>query len=207
MVTYKINIDTQSKSEKIITAVLLRKLIEIKDKLMYNPDWLEIKPDLKEEIKNKALFTLFKEEDNNTKKKMCDVVIQLGENVFICKEKWPQLIEYILECLKLNCEGNNIIQIESGINILSGLYGHLCDLLGEFTEIIVNCFRVYFKSNEISLKTSSIRALTEILAFSDKKTIKQYNEFIYSILHTTLLCFESTNIKDENNVNLFIIFS
>jgi hypothetical protein len=92
-----------------------------------------------------------------------------------------------------------LLNIEASLQLLAANFSNLVDEFEVHKKDFLACFRTFFKTHSLSLKTKTSRTIAEIISYCDKNEFKEYNEFIHSILETTLRCFENPN--EESNVN------
>lgn len=133
--------------------------------------------------------------------KICDTVGTICENVYESEEEqWNDLINYIYKSLGSELTDENVLEIESALYLLSHIFGYVYDELSKNIDGYVEAFKKYFKSNNLSLKTKTVVAITEILSIVRKKESKKFRDFTFSILETTLQCLD--NPKEENNLKV-----
>jgi len=100
-----------------------------------------------------------------------------------------ELLKYIISNFNLELNENNLNSIELSLYLLSNIYGVAYDQLKEGIPLFLNCFKLYFKSNILSLKAKTVECINELLcSTSSKKESKKFREFIFYILETTLQC-------------------
>lgn len=182
---------------------MLRKLLQIKENEIVNPVWKAIDVNTKEQIKMNILKALDQTQDKSLKYKMCDAAIQVSENIYESEEQWTDLLNYIYNSLNSPLSDENVVQIETGLYLLSSIFGYANDELSKGTDMYIAAFKSYFTSSSISLKTRTVQAITEILCVVRKKDVKKFKDFVLNILQTILECME--NPREESNVMMVII--
>ncbi len=153
---------------------------------------------------------LLNESDRKLKTQFCNIVSQVFNNVCLVQdeeieketvdnlEEFPEVMEYITKFLGCEINEENLLNIESSLQLLASNFSDLIDDYDTHKKDFLACFRNFFKTSSLSLKTKTSRTIAEIISYCDKDEFKQYNEFVLNILETTLRCFENSN--EESNV-------
>ena len=176
-----------------LSAVLLRKLTEL-----HNNNWKILPENIKSNIKNELLSVLINEKEKYVKFKICDAIAKIAENIYENEETWNELLEYIFSVLAKNYEECDMIQIESALQLLTSMFGYICEDVMKGINVLSTTFKNYFKTNNMSLRTKTAETISEMISICDKKEIKLFREFIILILETTMKCID--DVKDEANV-------
>jgi hypothetical protein len=195
------NLENVNNQIKTYAAVVMRKLLQVKDTEIVNPVWKSMETNIKEQIKVNTLKALTLIEDKSLKLKVSQAATVICENVYEAEEEWQDILQYIVNSLKLELIEANILNIEMGLFLLSSIFGYVYDELSKGIDLYVEVFKNYFTSNILSLKTRTVQAITEILCIVRKKDSKKFKDFIISILETTYKCFEA---GDEAHVNIYL---
>jgi hypothetical protein len=153
---------------------------------------------IKEQIKANAFKALVSIQERSLKFKVCDSVSTICENIYELEEQWPDLLTFLIEALKLDLVEQNLLNIETGLYLLSNIFGFVYEELSKGIDLYVAAFKNYFSSNIISLKTKTVQAISEILCIVRKKDSKKFKDLIYFMLETVLKCLEDP--REENNV-------
>ena len=181
-------------------AIILRKIFLTNEKEISNEAVKNFSVENKNEIKKNSLSALQNITNKSLRKQIADACIKIFEGLIENEEKWQELLEYIVSLFKLNLDDSNVANIELGLYLLSNIYSFAYDELKEGTKLFLQNFSVYFKSEILSLKTRTVQCITELLcSSSSKKETKQFKDFIFYILETTLQCFQK---KDIDNLKL-----
>jgi len=197
----------QLKRTKTVALVLARKLMEIKQHELINKDWVTMSSELREDIKNSLVRLLINESDHNVKLKICDLINQIAVSVFENDEKWDSLLKVILETFVAGIGQNSNVPNslhECALLILADIFGHVYDTIVKEIDVLLNAFRNYFVSGDLVLRTRTVRTLSEMITYANKKELKYFHEFIYYILETTYKCLEASqqngadSLKAEN---------
>jgi len=185
--------------------------LEITENEQANSNWKLISQQHREEIKRISMTMLQNESTKKLKTQFCNIVSQVFENVCLILEEeleketvenleqFPEVMEFITKFFGCEINEANLLNIESALQLLASNYSDLIDEYLEKKKDFLACFRNFFKTTSLSLKTKTSRTIAEIISFCDRDEFKEYNEFILSILETTLRCFENSN--EEINVN------
>lgn len=188
----------------------MRKLLEISDSAEANRNWKSITKQHRDEIKKISMSMLLNETDKKLKSQYSNIVSQVFENVCLINdeeidkdsvenlEDFPEVIQFITKFLGYEINEANLLNIEAALQLLAANFSDLIDDFQENKKEFLVCFKNFFKTNSLSLKTKTSRTIAEIISYCDKDEFKEYNEFILSILETTLRCFENNN--EESNV-------
>lgn len=198
-------LDATNAQIKIYAAVVTRKLLEIKESEISSTAWKDCDDSIKEQVKHNVLRALISVNDRSLKYKICDTVITICENVYENEETWQDLLNYIFGALNAQLSEENILYIESGLYLLSSIFGYVYDELSKAVSLYVTSFQNFFRSNSLPLKTRTVQAIAEIMSIVHKRDVKKFKDFVLNILQTTMECVQ--NPKEENNVNLFSKFS
>jgi hypothetical protein len=178
---------------------VIRKLLEVKETEIINPVWKSMEAGVKEQVKSNVIRALSLIEDKSLRLKVSQAATVISENVYEAEEEWQEILQYIVNSLKLEVVDTNVHTIETGLFLLSSIFGYVYDELSKGIDLYVGVFKTYFGSNYISLKTRTVQAIAEILCIVRKKESKKFKDFIIYMLETTFKCFES---GDENNVKI-----
>ena len=193
------------KNIKTLAAVLIRKFLELKD--ASKQVWSKMTNEFKVSIKTNVLKAIINEQERSVKFNFCDTIAQVAENIYDADdedqtEEFNDLIEYLFGIFSQNnINESHTLEIEAALVILAKVFGFIYNKLNNKMDVLVNAFRMYFKSNNMNLRTKSTEAVTEILALVSKKDAKKFKEFMFYILETCLKCME--NPKEESNVISF----
>jgi len=197
---YFIFLDIDDLKIKSLSAVLLRKLIKINDHEVVNANYEQMSKEYRDNLKNNMLKALVNEKDKSVKMKICDVIVMVAQNTYECKEKekWDELLNYISNTLITPLNETNIIEAESALNLIKGIFSHTHLEILKGISVLIPVFRNFFKTNLLSLKTRTVETICEIMCIVDKSHTKMLKEFVNSILETTFQCLQ--NGKEEVNV-------
>jgi len=166
--------------------------------------WATMNKDFKIQIKTNTLKAIINEKERSVKFNFCDTIAKIAENIYDAEddddnEEFNDLISYLFSVFtQTSINDNNSLEIEAALVTLSKVFGFIYDKLKEKIDILVNAFRMYFKSNNMNLRTKCTEAMTEIFCIVKKKDAKKFKEFMFYILETSLKCME--NPKEETNV-------
>ena len=187
-------------SVKIYCAIIIRKIFLVNEDSK-NDIVKTFNPENKNILKNNLFNALINNIQNkNLNKRISDAVINVFTCIYENDEKWDELLKYIISNFNLELNENNLNSIELSLYLLSNVYGVAYDQLKEGIPIFLNCFKLYFKSNILSLKAKTVECINELLcSTSSKKESKKFREFIFYILETTLQCL---NENSTDNLKL-----
>lgn len=194
----KVILESQKIQNKTFACVALRKLVEVKASEIGNPKWEKIDAQLKETIKLNLLTALVNNSENSLNNKICDTICTVAGGVYELEEKWDDLIKYLINNFSAGYDASNAKHVENSLNILSQIYLMNYDELSKNNNLFIECFKKYFATDNLSLRTKTMMCISEIIASSEKKHLKVYRNFSMSILETILKC--ADNLKEENNV-------
>ena len=181
-------------------AIIIRKLFVVKDDEISSDVWKSFKAESKTAIKANLLTALTKTTDAALKKKISNALT----NVFTCvtenEEKWEELLRFVVAGFNLELNEANLPNIELCLSLLASIYQTAYDDLKEGSNVYIQCFANYFKSNVLSLKAKTVQCLSELLCSAmSKKEAKKFKEFMFNILETTLQCL---NAGDNDNLQV-----
>ena len=200
----KLKLESKNNQVKLYAAVVIRRLLQAKETEIVNAVWKELDAKTKENVKGNVLKALIDINEKSLKYKICDTLTTICENVYQDEETWVELLNYIYTALNASLSEENNLSIETGLYLLSNIFGFVYDELSKAVPLYIQAFQNYFRSQSLSLKTRTVQAISEIMCIVHKRDVKKFRDFVISILQTTLACFEDP--KEENNVNkrLFI---
>lgn len=180
------SLPTTEATIKTTALVILRKVLVLES----HETWKVIEPNLKEQIKNKALEVFINEKDANQKSKICDVLTQIIEKVNDCDESWDDLKKVALSILTVPINADNIIQIESIQKLLTDSTAFLYDDLLQQMKPILTYLEQIYNSNLLRLKVSSSELISELISYGSKQEVSLLKPFVFLMLKTTLECLE-----------------
>ena len=183
----------------ILSAVLLRKLILIKDDEIVNKNWEKMGKEIKESLRVNMLKSLIMEKDKSVKMKICDVITQVAHNTYEDKDKWDDLLNYISNTLITPLTDSNILEAETALFMIKSIFAYVHLEILKGIHVLIPVFRTFFKTNLLSLKTKTVETICEIVCIVDKKHTKMLKEFVHNMLDTTYQCLQDP--KEETNVN------
>ena len=96
----------------------------------------------------------------------------------------------------------NLMNIECSLKLLGQNFPDLGEDYEEKKNMFIESFKNFFKTTSLTLKTKTVRCISEIISYEKSEAVKGYTEFLLSIMETTLRCFE--NDKEEDNVRNLI---
>lgn len=155
---------------------------------------------------------LLNETDKKLKSQFSNIVSQVFENICLINDEeidkdtaenlddFPEVMEFITKFLACEINEANLLNIEAALQLLASNFSDLIDDFQENKKDFLACFRKFFTTTSLSLKTKTSRTVAEIISYCDKDEFKDYNEFILNVLETTLRCFENAN--EESNVTI-----
>lgn len=179
---------------KSLSAVLIRKILDVGTN-----NWKGLAPELKASFKEDLLQVMVNEKDKSVKNKICDAVAKIGENIYENDETWNELLNVMYTILSKKYEPEELLNIETALLLLTTMFGYVCDEIMKGIATLLTTFKNYFATDSLSLKAKTVQSIAEIVSICDKKDTKQFREFVFCMLETTLKCAESA--KDESNVN------
>ena len=162
---------------------------------------------------------LLNEKDRKMKTQYCNIVSQIYINISEMNEEFADedkineiedfthVFEYITKFLLGEINEENLMNIECSLKLLGQNFPDLGEDYEEKKNMFIESFKNFFKTTSLTLKTKTVRCISEIISYEKSEAVKGYTEFLLSILETTLRCFE--NEKEEENVNKlkhFLIF-
>lgn len=156
---------------------------------------------MKTSLKSDLLSVMITEKEKYVKVKICDAVSKLAENIYENEETWNELLNHIYTVLNSPFNENELLNIEAALQLLTAMFGYVCDEVMKGIQVLLANFKNYFKTNNNSLKAKTVQTLAEIISICDKKDIKHFRDFAFFMLETTLNCID--DIKEETNVNSF----
>ena len=181
-------------------ALILRKIFLTTEKEISNEAVKNFSPKNKQDIKNNILSSLAKTTNKTLKKQIAEAAIRIYEGLYENEEKWDEFLKYVINIFNLDLTENYFDTIELGLFILSDIFSFAYEELKEGIPMFINKFKIYFSSNNLSLKANTVDCVSEILSIvSSKKEKKQFKDIIFNILETTKLCLEQ---KDEENIKI-----
>jgi hypothetical protein len=174
---------------------LLRKLTEAPTE-----NWKTLQSEMKVTLKNELLSVLINEKEKYVKFKICDAITQIAENVYENDENWNELLNYMYSVFTRKYEESEMIQIESSLQLLTSMFGYVCDEVMKGIDVLLGTFKNYFNTNNMTLRARTAQSISEMISICDKKESKLFREFIILILDTTMKC--TDDVKEEANVSL-----
>jgi hypothetical protein len=183
------------------SSVLLRKLLEVKENELVNPVWNSMDPGVRNAVRDCSLGALQKINDRSLKLKLSDLIATVCENTYEKEEEWKELLQFIFNGLNADLSAENIPSIECAVYILSKIFGFVYDELTKGIELYITAFTKYFTSDNLSLRTKTVQAITEILCVVRKKDSRKFKDLIFYVLETTLKTLEQ-GLNQENNLKI-----
>ena len=181
-------------------AILIRKIFIVSEDQISNEITKVLSNENKQLLKQNILNALINTKDKNLRKKISDAIINIFISLKENEEKWDEFLKFIINNFYLDFNESNIDKFELSLYLLSNVYSEAYEELKEGIPIFLKCFNVYFQSNNISLKAKTVECINELLSSCiEKKEIKQFKEFIFYILQTTLFCLDN---KDNENLKI-----
>ena len=178
-------------------AIIIRKVFLPNEKEEINEIVKLFSPEDKNQFKLNLLNGLQSITNNSLRKKVSDATISFFASVMENKEKWEDLLKYIISLFNLELNETNFANIELGLHLLSNVYSIAYDELKEGVQIFLKNFTVYIKCNSLSLKAKTVQCINELLCSSlSKKETKQFTGQIFSILETTLKCLQAHDMDN-----------
>jgi hypothetical protein len=166
---------------------------------MSNIHWEKLSKEQRESIRNMCIEIISNEKDKKMKIKFCNLIHIIYDNSYETAENFNGVLDYIYKNLPLEINQENLDNIETAMELLSANFTYLD---GEFMKIIdgfLEYFKNFMSTNILSLKTKTVKTISEIVTYCDSDKLNIFKDFIVSILETTLRAFESSN-KSENEV-------
>ncbi len=143
---------------------------------------------------------MINEKEKYVKFKICDAITQIAENVYENDENWNELLNYMYSVFTKKYEESEMIQIESSLQLLTSMFGYVCDEVMKGIDVLLGTFKNYFNTNNMTLRARTAQSISEMISICDKKESKLFREFIILILDTTMKC--TDDVKEEANVSL-----
>ncbi len=166
---------------------------------MTNAHWEKLSKEDRESIRNMSIEILSNEKDKKLKMKFCNMIHIIYDNSYETAEHFNAVLEYVYKNLPLEINLDNLDNIETAMELLSTNFTYLD---GEFMKIIdgfLHHFKNFLSTNILSLKTKTVKTVSEIVTYCDSDKLDIFKDFMLSILETTLRTFESSD-KNESQV-------
>ncbi len=198
-----IQTDLQNNQTKLIASVLISNILRIKDHEMSNAHWEKLSKEDREAIRKMCIEILESEKDKKLKMKLCNLVHIIFDNSYETSEPFDGVLEYIYKNLPKEINEENLSDIETAMELLSANFTYLDS---EFMKVIndfIENFKMFFNTNILSLKTKTVKTISEIITYCDSDKLDSFKDFVIKILETTLRALENCD-KDENEVNCLI---
>jgi hypothetical protein len=126
----------------------------------------------------------------------------VAANIYDSEEKWDEIVKYIFDVLNqssnLELVNTKPANFENAVFILRHLFNLISVELLKGTQIILTAFKNFFLTNNLSLRSKTIEAISDIINTCEGKDKKHFKNFALNILETTLKCAEDP--KQESNV-------
>jgi len=178
-------------------AIIIRKVFLPNEKEESNQFLKSLSPDSKNQLKLNLLNALQSITNNSIRKKIADATITFFTAIMENEEKWEEFLKYVISLFNLELNETNFANIELGLHLLSNVYSVAYDELKEGVQIFLKNFQVYFKCNSLSLKAKTVQCINELLCSAlTKKETKQFKEYIFYILETTLKCLQEHDMDN-----------
>ena len=178
-------------------AIIIRKVFLPNEKDETNEFFKAISADNKNQLKLNLLNALQNIPNNSIRKKIADAAISFFTALMENEEKWEEFLKYIINLFNLELNETNFNNIELGLHLLSNVYSVAYDELKEGVQIFLKNFQVYFKCNSLSLKAKTVQCINELLCSAlTKKETKQFKDYIFYILETTLKCLQEHDMDN-----------
>ena len=199
----KILLESPNKQVRIFSLVAMRKLLDLSNLEKEDSKWKLFEPTYKSTIKTNLYNALISNTDPTMNSKICDTISVVAANIYDSEETWDELINYIFDVLKLSSNleeiNNNSSNFENALFMLKHLFPLINEELMKGLQIILSAFKNFFSTNNLSLRSKTVEAITEIILSSESKDKKTFKNFALNILETTLKCAEDP--KAETYVN------
>lgn len=137
--------------------------------------------------------------------KYCNLIHIIFDNSYETSEPFEGVLDYVYKSLPLEINETNLLEIETALELLSSNFTYLDSEFMKIIDDFLGNFRNFFKTSIISLKTKTVRTISEIINYCDTDKLNIFNEFILNILETTLRALENFD-KCENEVITYSIF-
>jgi len=170
---------------------------------MSNAHWEKLSKEDREAIRKMCIEILESEKDKKLKMKLCNLVHIIFDNSYETSEPFDGVLEYIYKNLPKEINEENLSDIETAMELLSANFTYLDS---EFMKVIndfIENFKMFFNTNILSLKTKTVKTISEIITYCDSDKLDSFKDFVIKILETTLRALENCD-KDENEVNCLI---
>lgn len=204
----KIILENQNKNVKMFALIAIRKLLEIGSEEKVESKWKNFENNYKESIKTNLYNILITNTDPSLNSKICDTISMVAANIYDSEEKWEEIVKYIFDVLNqssnLELVNSNPTNFENAIFILRHLFDLISTELLKGSQIILNAFKHFFATNNLTLRTKTAEAISNIISSSEGKEKKNFKVFTLNILETTLKCSEDP--KQESNVRFINYF-
>ena len=101
---------------------------------------------VKEQVKANTLRAI-SVEDKSLRLKISQAATVISENVYEAEEEWQDILQFIVNALKLEVVDTNVPTIETGLFLLSSIFGYVYEELSKGIDLYVGVFKGYFASN------------------------------------------------------------
>lgn len=169
---------------------------------MTNAHWEKLSREDRESIRNMCIEILSNEKDKKLKIKFCNLIHIVYDNSYETAESFNGVLEYVYKNLPLEINQENLDNIETAMELLSANFTYLD---GEFMKIIdgsLEHFKKFLSTNILSLKTKTVKTISEIVTYCDSDKLDIFKDYVLSILETTLRAFEFSD-KSETEVTKY----
>eukprot|EP00826_Nyctotherus_ovalis_P021889 TRINITY_DN1714_c0_g1_i2.p1 TRINITY_DN1714_c0_g1~~TRINITY_DN1714_c0_g1_i2.p1 ORF type:complete len:1100 (+),score=368.01 TRINITY_DN1714_c0_g1_i2:202-3501(+) len=176
-----------------LSSVLFKRFVAQDD---FDKLWNAFRPEEQEAIKRELLEVFKKEQDPKVMKQICQAVARLAGQLFIHKQKWPEIEALIMEYIK----GSDFMA-ENAFRILAELFtvdsGRFMANVGTLQEIFDSGFQRASGSCLVAVAGALCILVTEIDTV-DTKIFEKYSAYMINLIEVLY------NANDEDNLHEYL---
>ncbi|CAG9327523.1 unnamed protein product [Blepharisma stoltei] len=171
------NLNNTDLSVKTLSSILLKKLVA---PITTHDIWNKLPLEVQNLAKQMLLDKISNEENRKIREHICEVVGLLGSNILISEGKngtWDELLPFIYRSL----EASGQLRV-SALEVLATLFPYLFDQFMDSNDKIFQVFKVALNDEDISTRSSCLKAVNSLLSIVDTATALYYKDLVPDIL-------------------------
>ncbi|XP_058063028.1 importin-5 [Anopheles bellator] len=184
---------------RMLSAVLLRRLVSAEFQEFYEP----LPPEAKDQLKQQILLTLQQNEVGSMRRKICEMVAEVARCMIDAEgnNEWPEFLQFLFHC----ASAPSVQLQESALRIFASVPGIFGNQQAQHLPLIKQMLCKYLDpSSDQEVRFQAVRAYGAFILLHDKEedVKRQFADLLPRVIHITA---ESVEQDDPQNLMQLLI--
>jgi len=145
--------------------------------------WHRLRREVRSTVKTELLAAVAAESERSVRRRLGDVVGELGATVFVAQEEaWSELLPFLFRLAEAADPG----QVAASMHIFAALFSFVHDQALQHKASLYTTFSQALSSSSIEVQAGAVEALSSFLSTVDNREIQEFNALLQPLLVAVL---------------------